>query len=435
MTAAIALQYRDVLVSNPALFVLIAAIAIVAELAAAYWIGLLPGSGLHPVTELQRLSLIGLGLALIILMRAEFRSEWFALLVAQSVIIFVFAAWLIRTLLRGRLAKTEWWGERAIVIGMTRSVAATHDAMNAYRRQGLRVVDVISLSNAANESPEVLLARVRDAARQHQATWMVMSPEALGLSPSVEFLAAAMACKNVLLLTMLPGCAPGLQRKAFPLLGYDGRHVRNEAMHGPSCLVKRTSDLVGAMLLLVLLAPVFLFLIVLVALTSRGPIFYGQRRIGHRGKKIRVWKFRTMVIDADERLAALLQSDPEARVEWDERHKLRHDPRITVIGNWLRRTSLDELPQIWNVFTGSMSFVGPRPIVDGEVERYGPWFLYYTAMRPGITGLWQVSGRDDTVYAERVRLDAVYAVSWSPWLDLAICLRTILTLVRREGAH
>jgi lipopolysaccharide/colanic/teichoic acid biosynthesis glycosyltransferase len=142
-----------------------------------------------------------------------------------------------------------------------------------------------------------------------------------------------------------------------------------------------------------------------------------------------------MVRDADARLADLLASDADARAEWDASQKLLDDPRITRVGRLLRRTSLDELPQLWNVLVGDMSLVGPRPIVDAEVAKYGEAFELYTQVRPGMTGAWQVSGRSDTSYAYRVDLDAGYVRNWSMWLDVEILLRTISVVLRREGAY
>jgi undecaprenyl-phosphate galactose phosphotransferase len=142
-----------------------------------------------------------------------------------------------------------------------------------------------------------------------------------------------------------------------------------------------------------------------------------------------------MVPDARERLAALLESDPQARMQWDRDFKLRNDPRVTRVGKFLRKTSLDELPQIWNVLRGEMSFIGPRPIVPEEVERYGDKARYLFRVTPGITGLWQVSGRNDIDYSERVLLDEYYAKNWSLWLDIEILLRTVGAVFKRNGAY
>jgi Undecaprenyl-phosphate galactose phosphotransferase WbaP len=172
-----------------------------------------------------------------------------------------------------------------------------------------------------------------------------------------------------------------------------------------------------------------------VKLTSPGPIFYAHSRIGRHGKRFKAWKFRTMRKDADLVLREHLARTPAARAEWHRDHKLRDDPRVTRFGKLARRLSLDELPQIWNVLKGDMSLVGPRPIVEDEIWRYGDIFRLYTTVKPGITGMWQVSGRNDIGYTERVLLDQFYIRHWSPWLDVYILAKTIVALLNRSGAY
>ena len=173
----------------------------------------------------------------------------------------------------------------------------------------------------------------------------------------------------------------------------------------------------------------------LVKLGSRGPVFYGHERIGEGGRTFRAWKFRTMVQNADDLLEKYLESNPELRAEWAAHHKLRTDPRVTKIGRFLRQTSLDELPQIWNVTRGEMSLVGPRPIVREEAVKYGEELDLYGMVRPGITGLWQVSGRSDTSYEGRVAMDVHYVRNWSVWLDIYLLARTVGVVLRRQGAY
>jgi Undecaprenyl-phosphate galactose phosphotransferase WbaP len=177
-----------------------------------------------------------------------------------------------------------------------------------------------------------------------------------------------------------------------------------------------------------------LALVILVKLDSPGPAFYGHRRLGEGGKHFRCWKFRTMHTDAEQRLDEYLQGNPNLRAEWKQNFKLRDDPRVTRIGRFLRKTSLGELPQLWNVLRGQMSLVGPRPIVDAEVPRYGTVYELYQRIRPGISGLWQVSGRSDTNHAQRVKLDAYYVHNWSVWLDLVVLASTLRCVVPGQGA-
>lgn len=172
----------------------------------------------------------------------------------------------------------------------------------------------------------------------------------------------------------------------------------------------------------------------MVMLSSPGPIFYSHRRIRKNGAFFSMWKFRTMCVNSAEVLEEYLAQNPQARAEWNKTHKLRNDPRITRIGVFLRRYSLDELPQFWNVLLGQMSLVGPRPIVAAEVEKYGDGFSCYCRVKPGLTGLWQVSGRSGLTYPERVALDCTYVERWSLRKDAVILLKTFSTVINQDGA-
>lgn len=200
-------------------------------------------------------------------------------------------------------------------------------------------------------------------------------------------------------------------------------------------LQKRIVDIAVTSMALILLSPLFVVIAGLIKLSSPGPIFFSHERIGASGKSFRAWKFRSMVPDARQVLADFLAKHPELRAEWDRDHKLKDDPRITWIGKIIRKTSLDELPQLWNVLVGEMSLVGPRPIVREEIEKYGETFRDYLRVTPGITGLWQISGRNNTTYAERLAYDEFYVRSWTPWIDLYILMRTVKTVAFCEGAY
>ena len=208
---------------------------------------------------------------------------------------------------------------------------------------------------------------------------------------------------------------------------------RNNLAQPLSRLIKLVFDVAAATAALLVLAPVLVLLAVLVKLDG-GPAFFGHRRIGAGGRQFRCLKFRSMVMDSDAVLKRLLESDPDAAAEWAETQKLTNDPRITPIGRILRATSLDELPQLFNVLRLEMSLVGPRPIVQQEVARYGEDIAYYHETRPGLTGLWQVSGRSGTSYAQRVQLDTWYVKNWTVWHDLAIIAKTVPAVLKRRGA-
>lgn len=197
---------------------------------------------------------------------------------------------------------------------------------------------------------------------------------------------------------------------------------------------KRCADIAIASVALAALSPLFVFVALLVRITDPGPIFFGHKRVGLGGKSFRCLKFRTMCTDADTVLRDLLATDPAAAAEWQTTRKLRKDPRITPVGRVLREYSLDELPQLINVIRGEMSLVGPRPVVTSELTRYGNDAVHYLSARPGITGLWQVSGRSDTSYQTRVALDARYVTGWSLLGDIMILLRTIPAVLGARGS-
>lgn len=199
--------------------------------------------------------------------------------------------------------------------------------------------------------------------------------------------------------------------------------------------VKRGVDIVLSATALLFLAPLMLVLLLLVYLQDGGTPIFAQTRVGVNGKRFKCLKIRSMVTDAQERLEKLLATDPKARIEWETDHKIRNDPRITALGRFIRKTSLDELPQLINILRGDMSIVGPRPIVEKEVARYGAQIDFYKQVRPGLTGLWQVSGRNDISYVGRVALDVEYVKNWSFWSDVKIIVMTVPSILFSRGAY
>jgi exopolysaccharide production protein ExoY len=199
-------------------------------------------------------------------------------------------------------------------------------------------------------------------------------------------------------------------------------------------LGKRLLDICVLCAILPCLVPLFLIVAVIVRISSPGPILYRQKRVGRFGREFTLWKFRSMYVNGNEILQEHLKQDPEARREWAETHKLKIDPRVTKLGGFLRRASLDELPQLLNVLAGSMSLVGPRPIVALERSRYGSAYFFYASARPGLSGLWQVSGRSDLSYEQRVALDESYVRNWSLVQDIKILWRTAGVVWKAKGA-
>ncbi|MBC7823903.1 MAG: sugar transferase [Candidatus Parcubacteria bacterium] len=200
---------------------------------------------------------------------------------------------------------------------------------------------------------------------------------------------------------------------------------------------KRLFDIVFSLTVLIFFSPVYLLLALLIAVSSSGPIFYVQERVGKNYRRFECIKFRTMVVNADELLMEMIETSPQLRQEFEDNFKLKYDPRITWIGHFLRVTSLDEFPQFWNVLMGDMSVVGPRPLVVEELPRYGSHIDRVLTIRPGITGLWQVSGRNDIPYPQRVRMDLYYANARNFWMDLWIVVKTIGVVVfpKNNGAY
>lgn len=211
--------------------------------------------------------------------------------------------------------------------------------------------------------------------------------------------------------------------------------VNRLRLTGLNVILKAILDYIGAFLGLLALSPFFLIIAIIMKLTDPGPIIYPRRVVGVGGKEFNAYKFRTMVVNSQEVLEELLARDPEAREEYEKYYKLKDDPRITRIGNFLRRTSVDELPQLLNVLRGQMSLVGPRMITMEEVQRYGQWSLNLHTVKPGITGLWQTSGRSELTYEERVQLDMRYIRNYSIWLDMQIIFTTIPAVLMSKGAY
>jgi Undecaprenyl-phosphate galactose phosphotransferase WbaP len=197
---------------------------------------------------------------------------------------------------------------------------------------------------------------------------------------------------------------------------------------------KNLLDGIATVIILLLSIPIMVVIAIFVKLTSPGPIFYKAKRLGKKGRLFEIYKFRSMYKDADKSLEKILRNDPELLEEYKNDFKLKKDPRVTPLGRFLRKTSLDELPQLINVIKREMALVGPRPIVQEEVEYYGENYAVFSSVRPGITGLWQCSGRSDTSYEERVAFDVYYVLNWSPWMDIWILVRTFFSVFTFKGA-
>ena len=212
-------------------------------------------------------------------------------------------------------------------------------------------------------------------------------------------------------------------------------NIRNNLSRRYNRIFKRIFDMVCTILGGILISPILLAIIIRVAIDNRGHIIFTHWRVGRNGKKFPCYKFQTMITMSEEKFIKYLDDNPEAKEEWEKTFKLTKDPRVTKLGAWLRKTSLDELPQLWNVIRGDMSLVGPRPIIEEEVIYYGENIREYYMVLPGITGMWQVSGRSDTTYEERVAMDTWYVRNWSVWIDIMYLFKTVKAVITAKGAY
>ena len=215
----------------------------------------------------------------------------------------------------------------------------------------------------------------------------------------------------------------------------DNPDITGRARDAVGGVLKRLFDIFVALSAVVMLAPLFILVAVAVKIVSPGPVLYAHQRVGYNNRPFRCWKFRSMVVDGDTVLANYLAANPAEREEWKRSRKLRNDPRVTRLGAVLRSSSVDELPQIINVLMGDMSIVGPRPVVKDELDMYGDAATHYLRTRPGITGLWQVSGRSDTSYDQRISFDTQYVKNWSMASDVSIIVRTIPAVLSSKGSY
>lgn len=408
--------------------------------------GLYPGVAISPIEEF-RLILRGSSIVFLLIIGATFFLREGHL---SSRIVFALA-WLLtilfvplfRRLVRGFCATRSWWGIPTVIMGDRDSAIMMLNMLAGHPRIGLRPVALL-LDRYRNVSADLSsehaifvadLGHASSLAAKFGDCYAVIAMHSTGSERIKQvFHEHAHRYHRVLIIPDLFGMT-SLSVSAKDICGILTLEVEQKLAQKLPRLTKRALDVAVCSAVMILLLPVFIVLCLAVALTSRGPIFYGQNRIGRDERLFRVWKFRTMVTNADALLQQHLDSDPALREEWEREHKLRKDPRVTTIGRFLRKVSLDELPQLWNVICGDMSLVGPRPIVMSEIEKYGHIFRQYRRVTPGITGLWQVSGRNNTTYERRIQIDDYYVRNWSLALDFYILLRTMKTVCFSEGAY
>lgn len=396
--------------------------------------------------ELRRLTLTTTALVAVMgivtyVSRTRFDAAVWMFVFAWSFAIFVVP--LTRALVRTIFSRFRWWGRNAIVIGLSgRSTNRIAQAIRRDPRLGLIPVAIltgeapVTDSDSAPGVPRLLgLGPIMEYQKRQDVDYAIVTLSLLESNEGPELIRRYETYfKHWLLVPTFPH-GYSLWVKACDLNGKLALELTHRLLRKSDRIIKQAMDLVLTLVGGVIVLPLSLLIALAIRLDSPGPILYSQERIGKSGKSFSAWKFRSMVKNADEILAHYLEGHPEFRKEWAETQKLKNDPRITRVGKFLRKTSLDELPQLLNVLFGEMSLVGPRPIVSDEVSRYDEVWDLYKRVRPGITGQWQISGRNDTSYKERTTMDAYYVRNGSVWLDIYILARTVKVVLFRDGAY
>ncbi|MDR2726921.1 MAG: undecaprenyl-phosphate galactose phosphotransferase WbaP [Deltaproteobacteria bacterium] len=351
---------------------------------------------------------------------------------------------LLRVWLRRRFASQAWWGREVVLFGSAEAVASLIRFLRFAPDTGLRPAALVCHGQTAGAeafAPAALpvldtTAQVEAYAAAHPGSCAIILGDSFspGQIRELATQAGRLFSSVFVMLDFMSGETP-VWLRPIEIARTTTLQIRQNLLDSRRLALKRGIDLVAAAGGSLILLPFLIGIAVWIRLESPGSAFFTQRRLGMGGRHFDMIKFRTMVTDAEQVLQSCLDQDPELKREWVENHKLRRDPRVTRVGRWLRRTSLDELPQLWNVLRGDMSLVGPRPIVDEEIAKYGSSYAAYVRVRPGMTGLWQVSGRNDTTYAYRVGIDSYYICNWSIWMDIWVLARTPVVMLRGTGAY
>lgn len=393
-----------------------------------------PGAPLLPVEELRRVFFAALLTYLLFfsyLALTHRAANYSRVVLVFSCAISPFGLIAVRKLLREVMHRCQIAQIPVLIAGGGKSgrLFAAEFAANAYF--GYRPV---GFADDNGDLPGVLgpLAAANDIGRKYDVSTLIVC---LPLLTVQERLRDFMKHFKYIQILLSENSFPISWAYPISISGYAGVELQNQLLLPAPRLLKQLSELALAAVAILLAWPFFLILALLVKCSSPGPVLYRAKRVGLNGKPIEVWKFRTMYADADQRLDRLLNESPQLAQEWQAKFKLDEDPRITPVGNFLRKSSLDELPQLFNVIRGEMAMIGPRPIVEKEIPYYQNNYEAFCRVKPGISGLWQVSGRNNTSYEQRVALDMYYIFNWSLWLDLYILGKTFFTVISRKGAR
>jgi len=406
-------------------------------------LGLYPGYGMHPAQELRLqtyTSVLTLVVMSVVLFAAGMGGLFFYLL-PLGVFGLVLAVPVARSGIKCVLRRLGLWGKPVIVMGEHEIAARLVRTMIGDREQGLRPVAVFSDAGEADgaEMPESVprlgdLERAPLFAHASGINTAVLAVRGLRRVRTDELADwASSRFERVIVVPSLTGLTTSAIA-ARDLSGVLGVEVKHNLLDPQARRIKRMLDLAGAVVGGALILPLLCLTALLIKLDSPGPTLFAQERPGLNGQRFRIFKFRTMWTDAEQRVEELMLNDPVAKEYFEKHGKMKDDLRVTRVGRWLRKFSLDELPQLWNVLKGEMSLVGPRPYLLSQVPQMSGAEMVILRILPGISGLWQVSGRSDLTFEQRIEMDTYYVRNWSVWLDLIIIFRTVVSVLRRRGA-
>jgi len=417
---------------------------------------LYPGIGINPAEEIKLIftyTCIGFIIAILTFdLKAKWNPNYWAFVPfgLLSMTLVLEMRWFVRV----SAAQAKIWGEPVAILARGSQI----DRLTRYfiQRRRLGFTPVLAVTDSAgkkantNPLPVIDLRRLLDMDSSHpllkNIDTILVDASFFGHGLRSKFYGRLFSMFRHVIFVSDMGWMEGASLTVHDFEGLTGIEARRNLLSPTSSAIKRAMDIIVGLFGMLLFAPFLVLLIVLIKLESPGPVFYFQGRIsgkerrkkkypGDHLRKIVIIKFRTMYINADQMLADHLANNSNARLEWEQTQKLRNDPRITRVGKWLRKFSIDEIPQLFNVLKGEMSLVGPRPMMTDQIMRYGENIEAYNSVRPGITGLWQVSGRNNTTFQERASFDLYYVRNWSVWLDLYILARTVWVVLSRDGAY
>jgi Undecaprenyl-phosphate galactose phosphotransferase WbaP len=434
---------RDLAFGNPPAAILgIIVPAVLLVLSSMVAAGLYPAVCENPVEELRR-SFFAITLAFTSLGACTFFFRDMSQ--SRSVLLF---SWMLsailvpscRSFVRTLFASESWWGSPVAILGSGKTGKLLLDTLTRNPRIGLRPVAILDDNPLQYEGFEERLttgplSRCLELAREHRISYAIVCMPSLSRKELFRLLDHYSHCfSHIMVIPDLIGMA-SLGLSVREIGGVIGLEVTQKLLQPGAQLAKRALDLVITLALAPIVIMAVAIAAVLVRLESRGPILLPNERVGMGGRKFKAWKLRSMVVNGDDVLRGHFENHPEDLVQWEATQKLKNDPRVTRVGKIIRKASIDELPQLWNVLIGEMSLVGPRPMLENQVALYGSAFESYRRVRPGITGLWQISGRNHLTFSQRASLDCYTIRNWSVWMDIYILARTISVVLTANGAY